>query len=228
MLASMKADTFAARASTLANAVAIDMSNATGDPAWDARADLLTPISKAFGTDVGVEVAATGIQTHGGMGFIEETGAAQYARDVRVATIYEGTNGIQAMDLVARKMMDGGDAAFALLDEIEAHAEANKDAAPDLADPVWQACETLRETTEWLVGQDMTDRFAGAVPYLRAFARVLGAHYHLTAALKGDDSRKRLATFYIKRLLPEHGALLAHVREGADDLMALTLDDLAA
>ncbi len=228
MLAAMKADTFAARAITMANAVAIDMETATGDEAWGARAALLTPISKAFGTDVGVEVAATGIQTHGGMGFIEETGAAQYARDVRVATIYEGTNGIQAMDLVARKMMDGGDAAFALLDEIEAHAEANKDAAPDLVDPVWQACETLRETTEWLVAQDMDNRFAGAVPYLRAFARVLGGHYHLVAALQGDEARKRLATFYIKRLLPEHAALLAHVREGADDLMAISIDDLAA
>jgi acyl-CoA dehydrogenase len=228
MLASMKADIFTARAISLANAVAIDMSNATGDAGWKARAALLTPISKAFGTDIGVEITSTGIQTHGGMGFIEETGAAQYARDVRVTTIYEGTNGIQAMDLVARKMMDGGDAAFALLDEIEAAAEAAKAAMPDLAEPVWQATETLRETTEWLVTQDMTDRFAGAVPYLRAFARVLGGHYHLTAALQGDGTRKRLATFYIKRILPEHAGLLTHVREGGDDLMAITLDDLVA
>ena len=228
MLASMKADTFAARAITMANAVAIDMSTATNDPAWDARAALLTPISKAFGTDVGVEVSATGIQVHGGMGFIEETGAAQYARDVRVTTIYEGTNGIQAMDLVVRKMMDNGDAAFALLDEIEAVAEAGKADLPDLVEPVWQACETLRETTEQLIAQDLGDRFAGAVPYLRAFARVLGGHYHLMAALKGDAARKRLAEFYIKRLLPEHGALLTHVREGADDLMAITIDDLVA
>ncbi|SLN53570.1 acyl-CoA dehydrogenase [Pseudooctadecabacter jejudonensis] len=228
MLASMKADTYAARAIAMANAVAIDMANATKDPAWEARAALLTPISKAFGTDVGVEVSATGIQAHGGMGFIEETGAAQYSRDVRVTTIYEGTNGIQAMDLVARKMMDGGDAAFALLDEVEAYAEAHKASAPDLAEPVWQACETLREATEWLVDQEMTDRFAGAVPYLRAFARVLGGYYHLIAALEGDATRKRLATFYIKRILPEHVGLLAHVREGAEDLMALTIDDLVA
>jgi acyl-CoA dehydrogenase len=228
MLASMKADVFAARAISLANAVAIDMSNATGDGAWTARAALLTPISKAFGTDIGVEITSTGIQIHGGMGFIEETGAAQYARDVRVTTIYEGTNGIQAMDLVARKMMDGGDAAFALLDEIEAAADAAKTTMPDLAEPVWQAAETLRETTEWLVSQDMTDRFAGAVPFLRAFARVLGGHFHLTAALQGDVTRKRLATFYIKRILPEHASLLAHVREGGDDLMAITLDDLVA
>ncbi|MBT5296139.1 MAG: acyl-CoA dehydrogenase [Octadecabacter sp.] len=228
MLASMKADVFAARAISMANAVAIDMATATGDAAWTARAALLTPISKAFGTDIGVEVAATGIQTHGGMGFIEETGAAQYARDVRITTIYEGTNGIQAMDLVARKMADNGEAAFALLDEIESAAEAAKATMPDLAGPIWDAAETLREATEWLVAQDMADRFAGAVPYLRAFARVFGGHYHLSAAMQGDATRARLATFYIKRILPEHAALLAHVREGGDDLMAITIDDLVA
>jgi hypothetical protein len=97
-----------------------------------------------------------------------------------------------------------------------------------LAEPVWTACENLRETTEWLVGQDMNDRFAGAVPYLRAFARVLGGHAHLTAAMTGDEGRARLATFYIKRMMPEHTGLLAHVREGADDLMAITTDDLVA
>ena len=149
-------------------------------------------------------------------------------RDVRVTAIYEGTNGIQAMDLVARKLMDGGEAAFAILDEIEANAEAAKAALPDLAEAVWSAAETLRETTEWLVEQDLTDRFAGAVPYLRAFARVLGGHAHLSAAMAGDGARARLATFYINSLLPEHGALLAQAREGAADLMAISADDLGA
>mgnify|MGYP003638418654 FL=1 len=228
MLAGMKADIFAARAIALMNAVAIDMAVATGDDAWRARAAFLTPIGKAFGTDVGIDVANTGVQVHGGMGFIEETGAAQYSRDVRVTAIYEGTNGIQAMDLVARKLMDGGEAAFAILDEIEANAEAAKAALPDLAQAVWNAAETLRETTEWLVEQDLTDRFAGAVPYLRAFARVLGGHAHLSAAMAGDGARARLATFYINSLLPEHGALLAQTREGAADLMAISADDLGA
>ena len=228
MLAAMKADIFAARAIALMNAVAIDMAKATGDESWKARAAFLTPIGKAFGTDVGIEVANMGVQVHGGMGFIEETGAAQFSRDVRVTAIYEGTNGIQAMDLVARKLMDGGEAAFAILDEIEAKADAAKTTLPDLAKAVWNAAETLRETTEWLVEQDLTDRFAGAVPYLRAFARVLGGHAHLSAALAGDDSRNRLATFYIKRMLPEHVGLLTHVREGAADLMAITADDLTA
>ncbi|WP_375254045.1 acyl-CoA dehydrogenase [Yoonia sp.] len=229
MLTSMKADTFAARGITMMNAVAIDMAAATNDPVWQARAAFLTPISKAFGSDVGCEVSTTGIQVHGGMGFIEETGAAQYARDVRVTAIYEGTNGIQALDLVARKLMDGGDAAFNLLEEIEGFAEQAKTTLPVLAETVWQSAETLRETTEWLIAQDDLDhRFAGAVPYLRAFARVLGGYIHLKSALTGDAARQRLATFYIKRMLPEHADLLAHVRQGADDLMAITAEDLAA
>ncbi|MDX8346710.1 acyl-CoA dehydrogenase [Cognatiyoonia sp. IB215446] len=229
MLTTMKAEVFTARAISLMNAVAIDMATATDDAGWQARAAFLTPICKAFGTDVGMESAATGIQIHGGMGFIEETGAAQYSRDVRVTAIYEGTNGIQAMDLVARKLMDGGEAAFRLLEEIEQGAEAAKAKHPELAEAVWQAAETLREATEWLVAQDnLNDRFAGAVPYLRAFARVLGGHMHLMAAMKGDEARLKLATFYIKRLLPEHVGLLAHTREGADDLMAITAEDLAA
>ncbi|MBJ6371264.1 acyl-CoA dehydrogenase [Sedimentitalea arenosa] len=230
MLTTMKADIFAARAIALSCAVAIDMETATGEPDWAARAALLTPITKAFGTDTGVDLANMGVQVHGGMGFIEETGAAQYARDVRVTTIYEGTNGIQAMDLVVRKMMDGGEAASQLLDEIEAHAEAARDVLPEMAEAVWQAKETLREATEWLVAQDdVNDRFAGAVPYLRAFARVLGGHFHLMAAMadKGGP-REHLARFYIERMLPEHVGLLAHAQRGSDGIYALSLDDLVA
>ncbi|MDA3859383.1 MAG: acyl-CoA dehydrogenase family protein, partial [Roseovarius sp.] len=137
MLATMKADIFAARSIALACATAIDMQSATGDAAWAARAAFLTPIAMAFGTETGMAVAEMGVQVHGGMGFIEETGAAQYYRDVRVTAIYEGTNGIQAMDLVARKLMDGGEAGFAILDEIETLAETARGTFPDLAEPVW-------------------------------------------------------------------------------------------
>jgi alkylation response protein AidB-like acyl-CoA dehydrogenase len=229
MLATMKADIFAARAIALSCGVAIDMARATGTADWKARAALLTPIAKAFGTDTGISVSEMGVQVHGGMGFIEETGAAQYSRDVRVTAIYEGTNGIQAMDLVGRKMMDGGEAAGALLDEVEAFAEGARATAPDLAEPVWQASETLREATEALVQKDPSQRFAGAVPYLRAFARVLGGYYHLRAAMAAPDSATaRVARFYITRLLPEHQGLLVHARAGAEDLMAITPDDLAA
>ena len=228
MLAVMKAEVFAARAIALACAVAIDMGRATGDADWLARAALLTPIAKAYGTDIGIEVSSMGMQVHGGMGFIEETGAAQFLRDVRVTAIYEGTNGIQAMDLVGRKMMDGGEAAFRLLQEVQDAAESVRGSLPDLAGDVWAAAETLREATESLVAQDMNDRFAGAVPYLRAFARVLGAHYHLRAAVAGDGARVALARVHVRRLLPEHTGLLAQVREGAAGLYALSVEDLVA
>ena len=228
MLAAMKADTQAARAIALSCAVAIDMAHATGSADWVARAAFLTPIAKAFGTDTGIAVANEGVQIHGGMGYVEETGAAQFLRDVRVTSIYEGTNGIQAMDLVGRKMMDGGDAAFRLLDEVQAGAEAARAAHPELAQAVWGAAEGLRETTEWLLEQDMDRRFAGAVPYLGAFARVLGGHFHLKAGLAGDAPRLSLARFYIRSLLPEHTGLLLRVREGADAVLSLTPDDLAA
>ncbi|MFU8882522.1 MAG: acyl-CoA dehydrogenase [Rhodobacterales bacterium] len=235
MLLTMKAETFAARSIALACAVAIDMTTATGEAESKARAALLTPIAKAFGTDTGIAVAEMGVQVHGGMGFVEETGAAQFSRDVRVTAIYEGTNGIQAMDLVGRKMMDGGEAAFRLLDEIEAHAETARATNPNMAEKVWQASETLREAVEWLVAQsDMTTRFAGSVPFLRAFARVLGAHYHLKAAMaeneSGDDNgpRVKLARFYVNRLLPEHATLLMQAMAGADDLYAMSAAELCA
>ncbi|MEI4232475.1 acyl-CoA dehydrogenase [Roseovarius sp. D22-M7] len=231
MLAGMKSEIFAARAIALACAQAIDMETATGTKTAAARAALLTPIAKVCGTETGMAVANTGLQLHGGMGYIEETGAAQYLRDVRVTAIYEGTNGIQAMDLVGRKLADGGEAAFALIDEVQAAAEAAREDLPVLADAVWQAAETLREATDWMLGhEDMTQRFAGAMPYLRGFARVLGGHYHLGAARAegGDGARTRLARFYITRLLPEHAGHLAHATAGADDLYALTAEDFAA
>ncbi|MEK9641860.1 MAG: acyl-CoA dehydrogenase [Paracoccaceae bacterium] len=230
MLITMKADIFAARAIALSNAVAIDMANATGDRDWQARAALFTPITKAFGTDVGIDAANLGIQVHGGMGFIEETGAAQYLRDVRVTAIYEGTNGIQSMDLVGRKLMDGGTAVRALLDEISETVTGLEELYPDLSTALLEALEKLRQTTEWMLSQkDMADRFAGAVPYLRGFARVLGGYYHLCAAAheKGDGARTKLATFYILSLLPEYSGLLAQAMQGADDLYALDLEELA-
>ncbi|MBW6505116.1 MAG: acyl-CoA dehydrogenase [Rhodobacteraceae bacterium] len=229
MLVTMKAEVFAARAIALSCAVALDLGRATGEADWAARAALLTPIAKAYGTDVGMNVSETCVQVHGGMGYIEETGAAQFYRDVRVTAIYEGTNGIQAMDLVGRKMMDGGEAAFRLLQEVEDDAESARALLPQLAEDVWTAAETLREATEVLVAQGMEDRFAGAVPYLRAFARVLGAHYHLRAAVAegGTGPRSALAAVYIRRLLPQYAAALAEAREGAEGLFALTPEDLA-
>jgi alkylation response protein AidB-like acyl-CoA dehydrogenase len=229
MLATMRAQVFSARAISLSCAVAIDMARATGSADWAARAALLTPIAKTCGTETGIAVTQEAIQVHGGMGFIEETGIAQYARDVRITAIYEGTNGIQAMDLVGRKLSDGGEAAFRLIDEVQSGAEAARAAHADLAHDVWQAAEALREATEAMVRAGMTDRFGGALPYLRGFALVLGAHFHLKAALAaGNGPRLALARVAIRRLLPMHAAHLAEARDGAGALYDLSPDDLAA
>jgi len=222
MLIEMKAEIFAARALSLDLAVAIDLAKA-GDAEAQARAAFLTPIAKAYGTEVGMKVADRGIQIHGGMGFIEETGAAQFARDVRVTAIYEGTNGIQAMDLVGRKLMDGGAAAFALLDEIEAAASGD-----DLGAMLTPVVAALRETTQDMLARDMADRFGGAVPFLMAFARVLGAQYHAKAAVTGDAARVSLAQYHLTRLLPEAHAMMAQARCGSGGLYDLSPDDLAA
>lgn len=231
MLAAMKAEVFAARAIEIACAVALDMAAATGDADWQARAALLTPIAKAFGTDTGIAAASECIQVFGGMGVIEEAGAAQFWRDVRVTAIYEGTNGIQAVDLVGRKLADGGVAAASLLDEVDQGAAEAAAVFPDLAASVAASAAALRAATDWMLAQaDATERHAGAVPYLKAFARVLGGHFHLRAALAEGPggARAKLAGFYIQRLLPEHAGLLAQASAGAAGLYALTPEELAA
>ena len=118
-----------ARAICLDCALSIDMAAATGEERWAARAAFLTPIAKAFGTDAGCEVSALAMQVFGGMGYVEETGVAQFYRDVRVTAIYEGTNGIQAMDMVGRKLADGGAAAQALIEAVEETARARRRAS---------------------------------------------------------------------------------------------------
>ncbi|AUH32768.1 acyl-CoA dehydrogenase [Paracoccus tegillarcae] len=227
MLATARAEVFVARSICLATAVSTDMARATDDAECAARAAFLTPIAKAHGTDVGCRVADMNIQVHGGMGFIEETGAAQYLRDVRITPIYEGTNGIQAMDLVGRKLSDGGEAATRLLDEVMDTAKAAQGDFPDLAGEVWRAAENLLEATQAMVDRDLQDRFAGAVPYLDAFARVLGAWFHLRAAQTGDAGRVTLARIYITRILPRYAADLIEAQAGLEDLGAITDEQLA-
>lgn len=229
MLAEMKADVFAARAIGAACALAIDMGNATASKNWISQAAFLTPIAKAFGTDIGIEVSQTGIQVHGGMGFIEETGASQFLRDVRVTAIYEGTNGIQAMDLVSRKMKDGGEAAFTMIQEIESFTASLGSAHKEMAASLENATQNLRETTTWILNQNMNDRFSGAVNYLRFFARVLGGYYHLKAGSleQNEDFRMKLADVYFSRLLPEYHGLSVSIRRGSEDIFALTEEELA-
>ncbi|MDJ1006524.1 MAG: acyl-CoA dehydrogenase [Paracoccaceae bacterium] len=226
MLAEAKAEIFAARAIALACGVAIDEADATGSDDWRARAAFLTPIAKSYCTEVGCRTADSGIQVHGGMGYVEDTGAARFLRDARITPIYEGTNGIQAIDLVGRKLADGGEAAFRLIDEIETGAETARRPVPDMARSVWSGAESLREATEWMLAQGIETRLGGASAFLNAFALVLGGHFHLKAATRGGAARRALAEVYVARILPRAGASLAAAQAGVDDLFALSVDDL--
>ena len=231
MLMTMKALTASARAICLDTAFSLDMAKAGEDrAAWKARAAFLTPICKAFSTDTGNEVAHLGVQVHGGMGFVEETGAAQFSRDVRVTAIYEGTNGIQAMDLVGRKLSDGGEAARRMLAEIAASADAASAAGEtaELGAAVSAAHAQVSDATDALLSADtLNDRFAGAAAYLRAWALLLGGHYLLKAAAV-DAKRMPLARYHIRHLMPQISGLLASATAGAEDLYALTAEELAS
>ena len=226
MLLTMRALTQAARAICYATAMSIDRSergtDAAARKAADERASLLTPVAKAFSTDVANEVTSLGVQVHGGMGFIEETGAAQFFRDARIAAIYEGTNGIQAIDLVARKLpLSGGAAVAAHLDELRGIVEAlnaNNDAAFGwtplrLADAV----ESLSRATDWLIGRldkEPDAALAGASPYLRLFGLATGgcflARQALTALRHGADAAAPLA---LTRFFAENCAVTAAALE---------------
>src|ERR1700736_1451276 len=205
MLLRMKALTAAARAICYVTAHAIDMSR-RGKEAERARygdrASLLTPVAKAFATDIGIEVASLGIQVHGGIGFIEETGAAQHLRDVRVFSIYEGTNGIQAIDLVTRKLkLAGGDAVRSLLaelDEIAAAADmSNRTGFGETGKHLPAALGHLRRATDFLVaaldGGAVAEALAGATPYLRLFALAGGGVLLAKGGLAAEEEGKWVA-----------------------------------
>src|SRR5262245_34642848 len=165
MLLTMKAQLEALRCVAYLNAECLDYAKTDPDESVRAArqelADLLTPLSKAWGTDLGVELASLAVQVHGGMGFIEETGVAQHYRDVRIAPIYEGTNGIQAIDLVGRKLgLRGGDAIRDLLDTMAATASEAIAAGGELAvigEHLSAAVGTLGEATEWLLANSAAD-----------------------------------------------------------------------
>jgi acyl-CoA dehydrogenase len=234
MLLTMQVLTRAVRAICYDCAFSLDMARADDpDGAWRARGAFLTPIAKAFGTDTGAEVAGIGVQVHGGMGFIEETGAAQYLRDVRVTAIYEGTNGIQAMDLVGRKLADGGAAARGLIAEVGDTAGRLQQAGGALgalAPAVEAAAGQLRTATDWmLAAPDVNDRFAGATPYLRLWGHALGAHYLARAALaEASEPRLALARFHCHQIAPQTAALAAAATQGAEPLYAVPAERLSA
>ncbi|PCD69797.1 acyl-CoA dehydrogenase [Rhizobium phaseoli] len=235
MLLTMRALTQGSRAISYACAHAIDMSRRAGDRRhWQERAALLTPIAKAFSTDAGVEVASLGIQVHGGMGFIEETGAARYLRDARIAPIYEGTNGIQAIDLVTRKLpLSGGDQVMGFIGELKAIAEAversNFDGFGETAARLAVAIADLDAATAWLLAVLADDKaaeaLAGATPYQRLFGLVLTGCYLAKGALAEsgdgkDEGRIALCRFAAENLLAETAALRDRVVNGAASLAA--------
>jgi alkylation response protein AidB-like acyl-CoA dehydrogenase len=237
MLLTMRALTRAARAICYATGAAIDRAHRGKDDAarkaGDERASLLTPVAKAFSTDIGTEVASLGVQVHGGMGFIEETGAAQHYRDARIAQIYEGTNGIQAIDLVARKLpMMGGAVVRAYLDELRrtvaAVKQTNDPAFGATGARLSDAVESLDRATTWLLGKLDTSpdaALAGATPYLRLFASAAGGCMLAEEALADVRSggvngggRVALARFFAENIAVQAGGLETTITEGADSV----------
>ena len=243
MLAVMKARIAAARAICLSTGVAADLAKhaATAEDRrrWKGREDLFTPIAKAWSTDVGCDIASQGIQIHGGMGFIEETGAAQHYRDARIAPIYEGTNGIQAMDLVGRKLgMDGGQHWKDLLGEVRATlSDLDEDEELKLITPWLQdALDSAQTSSLWLAGANNPDDVAaGATPYLRLMGLTLGgwllAKQALASRAHPDPqfaaAKRATARFFAEQLLPQVQALSASAMRGAALLYAIPEDGLA-
>ena len=248
MLMSMRAATEAARALAYYVAAQIDRARHDDDEAARAQAqrrvDLLIPVVKAWSTDLGIETASTNIQVHGGMGFIEETGAAQHLRDVRIALIYEGTNGIQAGDLVGRKLTrDHGEAVRALIDDMRAtlaRVASSRGTAAVMRQPLEAAIDALESASGVLLATHArapAEALAGSVPYLRLMGIAAGgwmmAESALAAARRLDEStgdpqfnRAKLATarFYAEQVLPTGPALLPAIAGGAT-VMEFALDD---
>lgn len=236
MLLTMKALTQGSRAISYACAHAIDMSHHAGSDTkhWQERAALLTPIAKSFSTDAGVDVASLGIQVHGGMGFIEETGAARFLRDARIAPIYEGTNGIQAIDLVTRKLpLSNGEHVKGFIAELSVIAEAvrgsNLSGFGETAARLDAAIADLTEATEWLMKAQADGRIAealsGATPYQRLFGLVLTSAYLAKGGLAktgdgAEEGRIALCRFAAENLLSETTALKDRTVNGAASLAA--------
>ena len=237
MLLTMRALTQAARAICYSTAMAIDRSERSADQsareAAHRQASLLTPVAKAFSTDIANEVTSLGVQVHGGMGYMEETGAAQLFRDARIAAIYEGTNGIQAIDLVTRKLpLANGAAVAAHVDELRGVVQA-LDASNDpafgwTAVRLADAIESLSRATNWLIARldkEPDAALAGASPYLRLFGLATGgcllAKQALVALRLGGDAAARLSLtrFFAENFAVQAGALERTVVEGAASVL---------
>ena len=238
MLMQMRSLTAAARTICYATAVALDVATRSNDADTRtkaaARGALLTPIAKAFSTDIGNEVTSLGVQIHGGMGFIEETGAAQHYRDARITAIYEGTNGIQSIDLVTRKLAaSGGASVWALIDELNgivARVEGSNDPAfGTTGAKLRDALGALERSSKWLLEKMASapnDALAGATPYMRLFASALGGCMlanEAMAAREGDRDSARyvsIARFFAENIAVQAGALERTVMDSAEVVMA--------
>lgn len=246
MLMTQKAYIAALRRMMLLNAVNVDISTHHPDAATRARADeivgLLTPICKSFGTDLGNELTSLALQIHGGMGFIEETGAAQHYRDVRIAAIYEGTNGIQAADLIGRKLPVRNGASFlefiASMRELDSELAAAGDEFASIRSQLSAQLDTLEQTTMWMLRTGATDpnsALSGSSPYQRIWGLVVGGWLMAKSALAARDldadgiaeAQLPLARFYAEQLLPQAAGLVGAVTAGSRDLYALDPDALA-
>ena len=226
MLMRMKAQTQAARALVYLASAQVDRAG-MGDEAAKDRLEILTPLAKAHGTDLGNEVASLGVQVHGGMGYIEETGAAQFFRDARITPIYEGTNGIQAADLVGRKLGLSNGAAFATL-IADMRAEAEESALRMLID----ACD---EVGRRLATADADDRLAASYPFLTMLSvAVCGwlMERQGRAAADGDDDflrmKRAVCAFYVEQIVPEALGLHAAATAPAAGLYQLPAELFAA
>lgn len=233
MLLAMKAQTQAARMICFATAKAHDAANLSSDPAAraaaQARTALLTPVAKAFATDVAVDVASLGIQVHGGMGYVEETGAALFLRDARILPIYEGTNGIQAIDLVTRKLpIDNGKAvANYILELAKTAADVRSSNRPELGytgTRLTEAIRALQAASDWMgraLEAEPAAALAGATPYLRLFALTAGGAYLAKGALSAgaETSAVALARFFADSMLTQAQGLSETVMTGADSVL---------
>ena len=207
-LLSMSALTSVSRSLCLDAAVSIDLAKVSGSKTILSRAAFLIPIAKAFSTDNGCKVSDLGIQVHGGLGFIESSGVPQLYRDARITAIYEGTNGIQGMDLVNRKLSDGGQAGSSLIEEFKRTEKLCEEIgviSDSLIKEFRCARLDLSKALKWMLdAENLNERYAGATPFLRAFGLMLGAHYLLKAASISQDPRRiELAQFYVEHILPE-------------------------
>ena len=248
MLMTMKAYIEAMRCLIYLNAKAIDIALSHPEESERERGkeltNLLTPLSKGWCTDLGNELTSLGIQIHGGMGFVEETGAAQHYRDIRIAGIYEGTNGIQAIDLVGRKLsMRNGEVVNELLGEIDdTISDLSDNNLSEIGDSLRQATGSLKAASIWLLqngGGSNDEGLAGATPYLRMFGTTVGGWLMAKSALKAQsllsessdnkdflEAKIETATFYAQQLLPQVSGLLPSVTSGAHSLFAINSETL--